>query len=146
TGHSRRKADCSRRQRPTAFLTAETCAIYRKYRKNSVKAYARPRDGPMGGTPYPATAGDVGTAAPGRPRRGRGEDSLPAHRREVEPAADEAAGPLGEPVGDAPQLGRGGRVGVGEHERLARVAALAQPGVERHLAEQRHLRAEDAGE
>src|SRR3712207_121508 len=59
--------------------------------------------------------------------------------RESEVHAGEVAAPAGQGPGDPRQLGPCRRLRVGEHDRPAGVAALAEPGVERHLAEQRHV-------
>ena len=73
--------------------------------------HRRQRAGPVGGEQLDGAGG----------RRGR------SCRGDVQAAPGQAAGPHREPVGDAAQR-RGGRgVRLGQHDRGARVAALAQP-------------------
>ena len=52
--------------------------------------------------------------------------------------ADQRLPAHGQPVGDRAQRHRGRGVRVGQHDRRAGVAGLADPGVQRDLAEQRH--------
>ena len=58
----------------------------------------------------------------------------------------QAAGPGGELVRDRLQRHRARAARVGQHDRGAGVAALAQPGLQRDLAEQRHRRAQRPGQ
>src|SRR5690242_18206407 len=72
------------------------------------------------------------------------ERGLPGRQAEVAPGQAAAAG--ADLVRDLPQRERGRGVWVAEHQRHPRVAALAQPDVERHLAEQGYLGPAQAAE
>src|ERR1700756_5235599 len=67
-------------------------------------------------------------------------------RREAELSPGQAAAAGAQFVGDLPQRERGRRIGLAEHERDPGVTAFAQPDVDRHLPEQRHLRPGDPAE
>src|SRR4051794_15786552 len=76
----------------------------------------------------------------------RGRCSELAGRRESELHAREVAAAADEPLRDLVEGPRCGRAGLGHHDRPAGVAPLAQPRVERHLAEDLHRVAEPLGQ